>query len=152
MGAGRIAAGHEARAAPTGGACKCRARPQVCAVFIANGTPVPATTLPAMNPVADLLGRLGRTVLRLALGLAAAVFLLSLLLASLLAVLGVSLWALVTGRRPTPAVLFASLRERARHRAQGPWQRAAAARRADAVDVVDVQAREVPESARSRQP
>ena len=53
-----------------------------------------------MNPVADLLGRVAGVALRLALGLAAAVFLVSLLLASVLAVAGMSLWALLTGRRP----------------------------------------------------
>ncbi|MGC4396372.1 hypothetical protein [Hydrogenophaga sp. T2] len=103
-----------------------------------------------MNAVADLLGRLGRTVLRLTLGLAAAVFLLSLLLASLLAVLGLSLFSLLTGRKPAPVVLFARMRERSQRFAQGGWGQPAAAPRGE---VVDVEAREIPDArGPSRQP
>lgn len=107
-----------------------------------------------MNAFADLLGRLGRTVLRLALVLAAAVFLLSLLFASLLAVLGVSIWALITGRKPTPAVVFARMRERSQRYAQGAWRGNAGARRPAAAnaDVVDVDAREIEDTRGPRQP
>lgn len=106
-----------------------------------------------MNAFADLLGRLGRTVLRLALGLAAAVFLLSLLLASLLVVLGVSVWSLVTGRKPAPAVLFARMRERSQHYARGNWRGPVqGGRPATRGDVVDIEAREIDDASRSRQP
>lgn len=106
-----------------------------------------------MNTLADLPGRLGRLVLRLALGLAAAVFLLSLLLASLLAVLGVSLWSLLTGRKPAPVVLFTRMRERSRRFAPGGWGPAPTAPGADRADVVDVEAREIPDARHpSRQP
>lgn len=106
-----------------------------------------------MNTLADLPGRLGRLALRLALGLAAAVFLLSLLLASLLAVLGVSLWSLLTGRKPAPVVLFARMRERSRRFAPGGWGPTPAAPGADRADVVDVEAREIPDARHpSRQP
>jgi len=109
----------------------------------------PAALSP-MNTLADLPGRLGRLVLRLALGLAAAVFLLSLLLASLLAVLGVSLWSLLTGRKPAPVVLFTRMRERSRQFAAGGWGPTANAPRGD---VVDVEAREIPEARHpTRQP
>lgn len=103
-----------------------------------------------MNAFADLLGRLGRTVLRLALALAAAVFLLSLLLASLLVVLGVSLWSLITGRKPAPAVLFARMRERSQRYAQGAWR--GEARQAARGDVVDVEAREIEDAGGPRRP
>lgn len=97
-----------------------------------------------MNAIAEVLGRLGRTVLRLALVLAASVFLLSLLFASLLAVLGVSIWALVTGRKPTPAVVFARMRERSQRYTQGAWRGAGQPTRAPVRgEVVDVDAREV---------
>ncbi len=106
-----------------------------------------------MNAFADLLGRLGRTVLRLALALAAAVFLLSLLLASLLVVLGVSLWSLITGRKPAPAVLFARMRERSQHYTRGAWRgHAPAARPAARADVVDIEAREIEDAGGPRRP
>lgn len=105
-----------------------------------------------MNAFADLLGRLPGLVLRLVLGLAAAVFLISLLLASVLAVIGVSLWALVTGRRPAPLVAFGHLRERSRQASQGMWRPGAApsAAAASHTEVVDVEAREVDESGARR--
>lgn len=107
-----------------------------------------------MNAVADLSSRLGRALLRFALGLAAAVFLLSLLLAALIAVVGVSLWSLFTGRRPAPLVLFTRLRERAHKQAGSPWRHAAprARAQADRVEIVDVQAREIDETPVRRQP
>ncbi|MCU0941067.1 MAG: hypothetical protein MUE35_00765 [Hydrogenophaga sp.] len=105
-----------------------------------------------MNALADLTGRLGRAVLRLALGLAAAVFLLSLLLASLLVVLGVSLWSLVTGRKPAPVVLFTRMREQSRRYSQGVWRPADAPSARRPGDVVDVEAREVQDPTGRRVP
>ena len=107
-----------------------------------------------MNALADLPGRLLRGVFKIALGLALAVFLVSLLLASLVLVLGVSLWSLVTGRKPAPVVMFARMRERSQHMAQGVWRTdRASPRGGDAVDVVDVQAREIDDApAGPRQP
>ena len=102
-----------------------------------------------MNALADLPGRLARGVLRIALGLALAVFLLSLLLASLLVVLGVSLWSLLTGRQPAPVVLWRRMRERSQQMAQGVWPARPGAARGD---VVDVQAREIEEAGGPRQP
>ena len=104
------------------------------------------TALSSMNALAELPGRLLRGVFKIALGLALAVFLLSLLLASVVLVLGVSLWSLVTGRKPAPVVMFARMRERSQHMAQGVWRTDRAAPRAAphaSVDVVDVQAREI---------
>lgn len=102
-----------------------------------------------MNAFADLLGRVAGLVLRLALGLAAAVFLISLLLASVLAVAGMSLWALITGRRPAPLVVFGRLRERSRQYSQGVWRAGPASpNAAPRGEVVDVEAREVDEPRR----
>lgn len=104
-----------------------------------------------MNALADLPGRLLRGVFKIALGLALAVFLVSLLLASLVLVLGVSLWSLVTGRKPAPVVMFARMRERSQHMAQGVWRTDRADPRG--ADVVDVQAREIDDApAGPRQP
>lgn len=106
-----------------------------------------------MNAFADLLGRVAGLVLRLALGLAAAVFLISLLLASVLAVAGMSLWALITGRRPAPLVVFGRLRERSRQYSQGVWRSGPASPQGAAArgEVVDVEAREVDEDPRRPQ-
>ena len=104
-----------------------------------------------MNALAELPGRLLRGVFKIALGLALAVFLVSLLLASLVLVLGVSLWSLVTGRKPAPVVMFARMRERSQHMAQGVWRTDRAHTRG--ADVVDVQAREIDDApAGPRQP
>lgn len=96
-----------------------------------------------MDAIALFLGRLGRAVLKLALGLAALVFLLSLLFASLLVVAGVSLWSLLTGRKPAPVVLFARMRERSRQASEGMWRGQGPRATAHRPDVVDVEAREV---------
>lgn len=99
-----------------------------------------------MNAFADLLGRLPVIVLRLVLGLSAAVFLISLLLVSVLAVAGMSLWALVTGRRPAPLVVFGRMRERSRQYSQGMWRTGHAPQGPVAgSEVVDIEAREVDE-------
>ncbi|MCW5655286.1 hypothetical protein [Hydrogenophaga sp.] len=99
-----------------------------------------------MNTIFDFFGRLVRGVLKLALGVAALVFLLSLLLATLVVVLGVSLWALVTGRKPAPAVLFSRFRQTSQRYTQNVWPTGGARRPSG--DVVDVQATEVPEPGR----
>lgn len=95
-----------------------------------------------MNGFIDFLGRVLRGVLKLVLGLALIVFVLSLLLAALVVVLGVSLWALVTGRKPAPVMVFNRFRQTSRRYTEGVWPgRAGTGRPMD--DVVDVQAREV---------
>jgi hypothetical protein len=96
-----------------------------------------------MNGFFDFFGRVLRGVLRLALGLAGVVFLLSLLLATLVVVLGVSLWALLTGRKPTPAVVFSRFRQSSQRYRQGVWP--GSEPRQPMGDVVDVQATEVPD-------
>ena len=88
-----------------------------------------------MNTVADLVSRLLRLALRLVFALAATVFLVSLMLASLVVVLAVSLWSLLTGRKPAPVVLFQQFRQARERYAQGMFRAGAAP-----ADVVDVQA------------
>lgn len=100
-----------------------------------------------MNAISDFLTRLLSVALKLLLVLAAAVFVVSLLLAAMLVVLAVSVWALLTGRKPTPAVIFGRFRDTSdrvtrgvwpnRHRPEGPGRPGG--------DVVDVQAHEVPD-------
>ena len=91
-----------------------------------------------MNPVSDFLLRALKGVLKLVLVLAAAVFVFSFLLAALFAVLGMSLWSLVTGRKPAPVVMFSRMRERSQQYTQGMWPG-----RVPDADVVDVDATEV---------
>ena len=74
-----------------------------------------------MNAVSDLLSRLLRGALRLVLVLAAMVFVLSFLLAALVAVLLMSVWSLITGRKPAPVVMFSRMREQSRQYTQGVW-------------------------------
>lgn len=92
----------------------------------------------SMNVMIDLLSRIVRGALKLVLVLAAMVFVLSFLLAALVAVLGMSLWSLVTGRKPAPVVMFSRMRERSRQYTQGMWPG-----QAPPGDVVDVDATEV---------
>ena len=103
-----------------------------------------------MNGLFDFFGRLVRGVLKLVLGVAALVFVLSLLLATLVVVLGVSLWALITGRKPAPLVVFNRFRQTSQRYTQGVWSgRGPAQSKGDVGsvgsvgDVVDVQAHEV---------
>lgn len=96
-----------------------------------------------MNPVSDLLSRIFRGALKLVLVLAAMVFVLSFLLAALVAVLVMSAWSLITGRKPAPVVMFSRMREQSRQYTQGMWPGRAPV--GDVVDVVDVDATEVGE-------
>ncbi|MGE0349351.1 hypothetical protein [Hydrogenophaga sp.] len=100
-----------------------------------------------MNGLFDFFGRVLRGVLKLVLGLAGLVFLLSLLLATLVVVIGVSLWALLTGRKPAPAVVFSRFRQTSQRYRQGVWPGAGnSGGRRPTGDVVDVQATEVPDT------
>jgi hypothetical protein len=106
-----------------------------------------------MNPVFDFFSRVLRGALMLAMGAAALLFLISLLLASVVVVAGVSLWALLTGRKPAPVMVFQRFRQSSQRYAQGAWGTRAPFARSGAAssgpagrgDVVDVQAHEVPD-------
>ena len=103
-----------------------------------------------MNSFSDFLSRLLSGLLKLTLGLAAFVFLLGLLAASLVLVLGVSLWALLTGRKPAPVMAFQRFRQTSQRYAQGAWVRRptggnGSTGAASRGDVVDVQAHVVPD-------
>jgi hypothetical protein len=99
-----------------------------------------------MNAFTDLLGRLLAGAIKLLLVLAAFVFVVSFLLAALVAVVLVSLWSLVTGRKPAPVVMFTRMRAQSQRYTKGVWP--GAARDEPPADVVDVQATEVSNSAR----
>ncbi len=99
-----------------------------------------------MQTFTDFLGRLIAGAIKLVLVLAATVFVVSFLLAALVAVVLVSLWSLVTGRKPAPVVMFTRMREQSQRYTQGMWP--GAARGEPPADVVDVQATEVTDASR----
>ncbi len=99
-----------------------------------------------MQTFTDFLGRLIAGAIKLVLVLAATVFVVSFLLAALVAVVLVSLWSLVTGRKPAPVVMFTRMREQSQRYTQGVWP--GAARGEPPADVVDVQATEVIDASR----
>ena len=94
-----------------------------------------------MNAFTDFLGRLLSGAITLLLVLSASVFVVGFLLAALVAVVLVSLWSLVTGRKPAPVVMFTRMREQSQRYTQGVWP--GAARGEPPADVVDIQATEV---------
>lgn len=104
-----------------------------------------------MNGINDFLQRLFRVVLRLALVAAAAVFLLSLLLATLVVMLAVTVWAVVTGRKPDPARIFGQFRQTSARYTRGAWSGAAgtgpgaASKPTDIVDIPAHEIRDVPQ-------
>lgn len=110
------------------------------------GTLLAPWALNHMNSSSDFLGRLARGLLRVLLGVAATIFLLSLLVASLVVVLAMSLWSLITGRKPAPVVMFQQFRQAQQRYASGVFRGAAGG------DVVDVQATEVREGQAPAQP
>lgn len=104
-----------------------------------------------MNGPINFINRLFGGVLKLALALAAGVFLLSLLLAALVVVVGFTLWSLLTGRRPAPARVFSQFRQASqrytgRSWPGGPGSSMPGSEGRGAGDVVDVPAREVPDA------
>ncbi len=102
-----------------------------------------------MNGLSDFIQGVVRGAVKLLLVLAAAVFVISLLLAAIVVMLGVSIWSLVTGRKPQPARIFTQFRQSsARFTPPGGWpgQRGHGTRGQLDAQVVDVQAHEVPDN------
>jgi hypothetical protein len=87
-----------------------------------------------------LISKILRFFLKLALGIFAAVFALSLLAAALIVVVLSVLKSLVTGRKPAPAVVFGRFQ---RYSPQGMWPGQGNATTPRGGEVVDVEVREV---------
>ena len=102
---------------------------------------VPVKALLCMNQLSDFLGRVINGLFKLVLLIAASIFVISFLLAALVVVLAVSLWSLITGRKPAPVVMFSRMREQSQRYTQGVWP--GQTRQEPPGDVVDVQATEV---------
>ena len=100
-----------------------------------------------MNGLTDFIQRVASIAIKLLLVLAAAVFLISLLLAAIVVMLAVSIWALLTGRKPEPIKVFSQFRQSSARFTPGGWPggpRGGQTGQPDPV-VVDVQAHEVPD-------
>lgn len=111
---------------------------------------VPAKALFCMNDLSNFLGRVINGLFKLVLLIAASVFVISFLLAALVVVVAVSLWSLITGRKPAPVVMFTRMREQSQRYTQGVWP--GQARQEPPGDVVDVQATEVVDDASVSKP
>lgn len=94
-----------------------------------------------MNEFTNVLNRVFAALLKLVLVIAASVFVVSFLLAALVVVLAVSVWSLITGRKPAPVVMFSRMREQSQRYTQGVWPGQGSQQPAG--EVVDVQAVEV---------
>lgn len=103
-----------------------------------------------MNELSAFLNRVLGGLLKLVLLIAASVFVISFLIAALVVVLAVSLWSLITGRKPAPVMMFGRMREQSQRYTQGMWPNQG--RQEPLGDVVDVQATEVEEDASPSRP
>ena len=98
--------------------------------------------------MSNLVSQIFRFILKLVLGLFAALFAISLLFAALVAFAVSLLKALITGRKPASAVVFGRFQQFSR---QGMWPGNRAAQntpKAASGQIVDVEAREIPEDRR----
>ena len=89
--------------------------------------------------MSEFLGSILRFILKFILGVMALVFAVSLLVVALLAVAFTLLKALLTGKKPTSAVVFSRFRQ---YSSKDLWRRSASATRSPNT-VVDVEVREV---------
>lgn len=106
-----------------------------------------------MHAITEFFSRLVRGLLRLLLVAAAAVFLLSLLLATLVLMLVLTVWSIATGRKPEPAKIFGQFRQTSARYTRGAWSGgrggAAGAKPQDIVDVPAHEVRDVQQRPRS---
>jgi hypothetical protein len=102
--------------------------------------------------MSDTLSQIFRFVLKLVLGLFAAVFAISLLTATLLVLALGWLKALVTGRKPAPSQLFGRFQQFQQFTPRGAWPGGASPRSGASAkaggQVVDVEVREIREDKR----
>jgi hypothetical protein len=133
-----------------GVACMGRTRTLVGIGLVIEELSAPAKALFCMNDLSNFLGRVINGLFKLVLLIAASVFVISFLLAALVVVVAVSLWSLITGRKPAPVVMFTRMREQSQRYTQGVWP--GQTRQEPPGDVVDVQATEVEDDASVSRP
>ncbi|MEO8543312.1 MAG: hypothetical protein ABJA49_06915 [Betaproteobacteria bacterium] len=99
-----------------------------------------------MNGLTDFIHGVVRATIKLLLVLAAAIFVVSLLLAAIVVMLAVSIWSLVTGRKLEPIKVFSQFRQSSARFKPGGWPgRPGGGTGKPETLVVDVQAHEVPD-------
>lgn len=99
-----------------------------------------------MNGLTEFFNNVVRGVLRLVLIAAAAIFIFSLLLATLVVLAGVTIWSLLTGRKPDAARVFGQFRQTSARYTRGAWpgNNGTPSGPADKdADIVDIPAHEV---------
>jgi hypothetical protein len=104
------------------------------------------------NYLNNFLNQVLAFVLKLFIGVMAAVFAVSLLLAGMVYLVFASIRFLFTGRKPAVAVVFSQLRQYRQSAADGVWPapgRRPEPRRAPTPDVVDVEVREIDDGRRA---
>jgi hypothetical protein len=101
-----------------------------------------------MNGPTDFILGVVRGAIKLLLVLAAAIFVVSLLLAAIVVMLAVSIWSLLTGRKPEPVRIFSQFRQSSARFTPGGWPGRPGGGKPGqpAPEVVDVQAHEVPDN------
>jgi len=107
-----------------------------------------------MNGFTEFLNNIARGVLRLVLIAAAAIFIFSLLLATMVVLAGVTIWSLLTGRKPDAARVFGQFRQTSARYTRGAWPgnngpaNGPAGKGADIVDIPAHEVRDVPDDAK----
>jgi hypothetical protein len=99
-----------------------------------------------MNGITEFFNGILRTLLRLVLIAAAAIFIFSLLLATLVVLAGVTIWSLLTGRKPDAARVFGQFRQTSARYTRGAWpgnNRTPPGPASRGADIVDIPAHEV---------
>jgi hypothetical protein len=114
-----------------------------------SGQLPPCTIFKGFAYVTHPANQIFRFILKLVLGLFAALFAISLLAAALVALALSVLTALITGRKPAPAMMFGRFQQFSR---QAMWPAGSRARdgstQAHGGQVVDVEVREIPDDRR----
>jgi hypothetical protein len=96
-----------------------------------------------MNLFADFVGGVVRGVIKVALLLLTAIFILGVLCVGLVVVLVAVIRYLLTGRKPAVVTTFSRFNQAAQQFRPGGWQRQGPGATTHASDIVDVQAHEV---------
>lgn len=109
-----------------------------------TGTLVGGKAPSFMHAITEFFNRFVNGLLRLLLVAAAGVFLLSLLFATLVMMLVLTVWSIVTGRKPELGKIFGQFRQTSARYSRGAWSSGrGGAASAKPQDIVDVPAHEV---------
>ncbi len=99
-----------------------------------------------MTLLIDFIATVVRAILKLALLLAALIFITSVLVAGIVVALVTALWSLLTGRKPAVVTHFMRFKQASQQFRPGAWSGRAGQPSTASAEVVDVQAHEVPDT------